>query len=240
MFSSRSTTSRAWAWAAAPLGSADDYAAAYQPGHLWSTLLEGEHISSDVARGRRRAAMVAPCRRRSPAAAGPSTAGRSAPKRRPPSSNGAAPGAGDISGATTGMVNLETIGGRIIEAHLRFADQWPDLYGAGWVERCVRLYATGRMAVRRFGATHRLQRRALRPARPRYRHPPADLQRKAAGLPGVSSLRDHLSRKPAARSACHAAGRLSRCHHQLLGSRGRRCCARDAARALRCRPGMSG
>ena len=29
----------------------------------------------------------------------------------------------------TGMVNIETIGGRIIEAHLRFADQWPDLYG---------------------------------------------------------------------------------------------------------------
>ena len=31
----------------------------------------------------------------------------------------------------TGMLNLETIGGTIIEAHLRFADQWPDLYGAG-------------------------------------------------------------------------------------------------------------
>ena len=27
------------------------------------------------------------------------------------------------------MINLETIGGRIIEVHLRFADQWPDLYG---------------------------------------------------------------------------------------------------------------
>ena len=32
-----------------PLASADDYADAYQPGHMWSTLLEGKHISSDVA-----------------------------------------------------------------------------------------------------------------------------------------------------------------------------------------------
>ena len=35
----------------------------------------------------------------------------------------------------TGMVNFETIGGRIIEAHLRFADQWPDLYGGGGSQR---------------------------------------------------------------------------------------------------------
>ncbi len=41
----------------------------------------------------------------------------------------------------TGMMNFETIGGQIIEAHLRFADQWPDLYGAGWVEALIKLYA---------------------------------------------------------------------------------------------------
>jgi len=44
----------------------------------------------------------------------------------------------------TGMVNIETIGGRIIEAHLRFADQWPDLYGHQWLEAVVRLYQHGR------------------------------------------------------------------------------------------------
>ena len=43
----------------------------------------------------------------------------------------------------TGMVNIETIAGRIIEAHLRFADQWPDLYGAGWINAVVGLYARG-------------------------------------------------------------------------------------------------
>jgi hypothetical protein len=43
----------------------------------------------------------------------------------------------------TGCVNFETIGTMIIEAHLRFADQWPDLYGPGWVESVVDLYANG-------------------------------------------------------------------------------------------------
>jgi hypothetical protein len=40
-----------------------------------------------------------------------------------------------------GLVNFETIGGAIIECHLRFADQWPDIYGAGWVDSVVGLYA---------------------------------------------------------------------------------------------------
>jgi hypothetical protein len=39
-----------------------------------------------------------------------------------------------------GMLNIETIGGRIIEVHLRFADQWPDLYGRKWLNALVRLY----------------------------------------------------------------------------------------------------
>lgn len=43
----------------------------------------------------------------------------------------------------TGMLNIETIGGRIIELHLRFADQWPDLYGRGWLEALVHLYRDG-------------------------------------------------------------------------------------------------
>lgn len=43
----------------------------------------------------------------------------------------------------TGMVNIETIGGRIIEAQIRFADQWCDLNGAGWLEAMVGLYRNG-------------------------------------------------------------------------------------------------
>jgi hypothetical protein len=48
----------------------------------------------------------------------------------------------------TGLANLETIGGTIIECHLRFADQWVDLYGAGWLESVVELYAHGRWRFR--------------------------------------------------------------------------------------------
>ena len=44
----------------------------------------------------------------------------------------------------TGAANIETIGGRIIEVHLRFADQWPDLYGRGWLDAVVELYSNRR------------------------------------------------------------------------------------------------
>jgi hypothetical protein len=43
----------------------------------------------------------------------------------------------------TGMMNIETIGNRIIEVHLRFSDQWCDLYGNGWIEAVVALYTHG-------------------------------------------------------------------------------------------------
>jgi hypothetical protein len=47
-------------------------------------------------------------------------------------------------GGYTGMVNIETIDGRIIECHLRFSDQWPDLYGGDpWVSAVVELYTRG-------------------------------------------------------------------------------------------------
>jgi hypothetical protein len=39
----------------------------------------------------------------------------------------------------TGAMNLETISGKIIEMHLRFADQWPDLYPAGFLDAVVAL-----------------------------------------------------------------------------------------------------
>ena len=41
------------------------------------------------------------------------------------------------------MMNFETINGRIIETHLRFADQRCDLYWAGWMAALVDLYANG-------------------------------------------------------------------------------------------------
>ncbi len=43
----------------------------------------------------------------------------------------------------SGIVNFETIGGRIIECHLRMAEQWLDLNGPGWLDAVVELYAQG-------------------------------------------------------------------------------------------------
>ncbi|KAJ5517550.1 hypothetical protein N7527_009110 [Penicillium freii] len=40
----------------------------------------------------------------------------------------------------TGMLNAETIGGQIIEMHLRFTNQWPDLYPRGFLDAVVGLY----------------------------------------------------------------------------------------------------
>lgn len=46
----------------------------------------------------------------------------------------------------SGIVNFETIGGTIIECHLRMSDQWVDLYGPGWCREVVELYARHRWA----------------------------------------------------------------------------------------------
>ncbi|KAG0097528.1 hypothetical protein BGZ93_002503 [Podila epicladia] len=40
-----------------------------------------------------------------------------------------------------GIVNLDTIGGQVIESHLHLTRQWPDLYGKEWVDADVRLCA---------------------------------------------------------------------------------------------------
>ncbi|MDT7041731.1 hypothetical protein [Candidatus Nitronereus thalassa] len=113
-----------------------------RPGHFWMTLLEGDHVSSDVVvvQGEPQwwrhttgkpleggmfdywTVMANPI---------PDVEAYCGDWLRRCLSN------------YTGMVNFETIGGKIIEVHLRFADQWPDLYGEGWVEALIRLYAEG-------------------------------------------------------------------------------------------------
>lgn len=76
----------------------------------------------------------------------------------------------------TGVMNFETIGGRIIEAHLRMADQFADINGPGWVEAVIDLYANGRWRFKderreafsvvlfgRHGPRYRIDRRRLAP-----------------------------------------------------------------------------
>jgi hypothetical protein len=102
----------------------------------------------------------------------------------------------------TGMLNFETIGARIIEVHMRFADQWPDLYGAGWVEALVGLYATGQWTFddreRKDGYSVVL----FGPHGVQYRHPAQDTVDRLRRTEGVTSIQItfHEDRPPASHS----------------------------------------
>jgi len=112
------------------------------PGHMWTEVLEGEHLSSD-------AAVVAGVPQwwrhvaGKPLKRGTFDYWTIFADARPDIEAYCGRWIGAHLADYTGMVNLETIGGRIIECHLRFSDQWPDLYGAGWLEALVGLYARG-------------------------------------------------------------------------------------------------
>ena len=167
--------------------SAEDYDENHAPGHFWMSLLEGSHVSTDVA-------VVAgqPCwwRHVTGVAVGEGMfdtwtvhAGRDAELEsycgRWISTN---------LGGYTGMLNLETIGGRIIEAHLRLSDQWPDLYGAGWIDAFVGLY---RDRIWTYADTDRRDGFSLvlcGPTGRQYRHPPRELLQTVERMPGVSSV----------------------------------------------------
>jgi len=180
---------------------AKEYKAHQQPGHMWMTLLEGEHVSSDVAVVRGEPTWWR------------HTIGRSIGKGMFDYWTVLAEGRPEIeryAGAWirrslpdfTGMMNLETIGAKIIEAHLRFADQWPDLYGPGWLDALVRLYAEGvwhyadddrrdGYSVVLFGA-HGIQ----------YRHPAQEVVAELLETPEVTSIQItfHEDRAPSAHS----------------------------------------
>jgi hypothetical protein len=165
----------------------DEYLAARDPGHMWMPVLDGEHVSSDAA-----------------VVAGQVRWWRHTVAR--PLGHGmfdywmvlaeAKPDleaycdawiAANLAGYT-GMLNVETIGGTIIEVHLRFADQWPDLYGVGWTNAVVALYEHGRWAYsdpdRRTGYSVVL----FGPSGPAYCRPPLALETALLAKPAVSSV----------------------------------------------------
>jgi hypothetical protein len=125
------------------LRSRADYDEAQTPGHLWMPLLSGAHVSTDVAvedgvpKWWRHTVGA-------PLADGMFDYWTVVAEPLPDLERSAGAWLRGHLRGYSGFVNLETIDGTIIEAHLRFADQWVDLYGAGWVESVVGLYTRGR------------------------------------------------------------------------------------------------
>ena len=184
------------------LASRDDYIRHNTPGHMWMPLCEGRHVSTDaalvggeIALDPSRNGVCRPTRACS--ITGPCSRHLIQNSKRPLRAWTRQHLAG-----YTGMLNIETIGGTIIEAHLRFADQWPDLYGAGWVEALVGLY---RDRAWRFDDSHRRDGYSIAlflPHGRQYWHPPRRLREEVLAMPGVSSLQItfHEDKAPEAHS----------------------------------------
>jgi hypothetical protein len=169
------------------LASLDEYARHESGGHFWMTLLKGEHVSSDIA-VKNGAAVWFRHAKGIPSGAGTFDYWIV----------DAAPYVGlerycgawlaqHLAGYT-GMVNLESIGGRIIEVHLRFSDQWPDLYGRGWLDALVGLYARGEWQFAAADARTGYSVVLFGPHGIEYHHPAADRVQELTRTPGVTSI----------------------------------------------------
>lgn len=169
------------------LSTREDYLRHLTPGHLWMPLLSGRHVSTDLALVD---GSVKWMRHATGLEAGGGTFDfwtiHAAAEPRLDATLAA--WARRHLARYTGMLNVESIGGVIIEAHLRFADQWPDLYGRGWVEALVGLYAKGAWVfddgARREGYSVVL----FMPHGPKYWHPPRRLVDEVLSLRGVTSV----------------------------------------------------
>lgn len=178
-----------------------EYKNRQRPGHMWMTMLEGEHVSSDVAVVNGEVKWL----RHSvgePLEGGMFDYWTVLAAAKPEIENYLADWVKTNMPAYTGMLNFETIDAVIIEVHLRFADQWPDLYGDGWVEALVKLYAKGTwefddrerrdgFSVVLFGA-HGVQ----------YSYPPQQVVERLRGTEGVMSIQItfHEDHPPASHS----------------------------------------
>lgn len=87
-----------------------------------------------------------------------------------------------------GLVNFETIGGRIIEVHLRFADQWCDLYGQNWINSVVGVYQKGLWNFSEEVKTDSYSIPLFADERFSYDAPSATLQAEVRMQEGISSL----------------------------------------------------
>ena len=198
VFSKPITNLRGMGTGSQPIASATDYQAALTAGHFWSTLLTGAHVSSD-------AVLIDGEAKWWRHTTGATTEGGTFdhwhihPEPNPQIESWCGAWARQHLLGYTGMVNFETIGGRIIEAHLRFADQWPDLYGPNWVEALIGLYTDGTWTYPDTDRADGFSVVLFLPHGPRYRHPAAGAIATVRALGGVSSVQItfHEARDPA-------------------------------------------
>lgn len=175
-----------------------EYKANLNAGHFWCTLLTGRHVSTDVALvdgqprwWRHTTGVTAP--------GGTFDYWHIHAEAMPEIEDWCGAWAAKHLLGYTGMANFETIGGKIIEAHLRFADQWPDLYGKNWVEALIGLYTHGAWRYPDSDRTDGFSVVLFGPHGPRYRHPAPALVDQVRGMPGVSSVQItfHQDKDPA-------------------------------------------
>jgi hypothetical protein len=165
----------------------DEYRRHFHPGNMWMTLLTGRHISSDFA-------VIDGDVRWVRHSIGISRPGGTfdywtiEAEHLPALEEYCAAWIQAHLRGYSGMMNVETIGGKIIEVHLRFSDQWPDLYGNGWLDAMVRLYSLRVWdypdSDRRTGYSVVL----FGPHARQYACPSRELTSRIRGLDGVSSL----------------------------------------------------
>lgn len=167
--------------------SPEQFRAAVQPGHMWMPLLSGEHVSTDAAVIDGKAVWWR------------HTTGNTLEQgmfdhwvilaeSRPEIEAYCGDWLRRQLKGYTGCVNIETIGTKIIEAHLRFADQWPDLYGPNWLDAVVALYASGRWRYRDDARRTGYSVVLFGAHGPRYKKPDQEAVAEFLTWPGISSI----------------------------------------------------
>jgi len=170
------------------LRNADEFREHCVPGHFWMPLFEGDHVSTDIAlqhgepQWHRHSHGI------------PGEAGTfdywviEADAPRAALTRTCLDWARRNLRGYTGLANIESIGGHIIEAHLRFSDQWPDLYGHGWLQAVVGLYAQGTWAFDAAQPREGFSVSLFGPHGSRFRHPPASLVQDIVNRTAISSV----------------------------------------------------
>ena len=118
----------------------EDYDLRQQPGHLWMVLLQGEHVSSDVAVVDGQAQQWFHVVGKLGEKNGTFDYWTILNYQKPEIEEYCGRWLDKHLKGYTGMVNLETIDSKIIEVHLRFSDQWLDLYNKHFLQALVNLY----------------------------------------------------------------------------------------------------